>query len=188
MAYGTYANSGSVQINAGILGGIVTGSEAGEFLGFPVSGTAILPGNQAIEDWITAGGPKRQLSSSFEGFTGSLIQSLNFLKASIASANDAAGSDGEVQFNASDEFDADSTFTFNDTAKRVNVNALTSSQTIVGSTDILAVSGLVRALAITGTVSVKVPDGGLVLGSTAVNSTAAEINLVDGSSAGTAIS
>jgi hypothetical protein len=174
MAYGTYTNSGSVQLNAGILGGIVTGSEAGEFLGFPVSGTAINTTAVGVEAWITAGGPKRQLSSSFEGFTGSLIQSLNFLKASINTANDAAGSNTWVQYNDSGEFGAEAGFTYTagtDTLAVVNVNL--TKMTASGDVQIDDI--------------LQLADSKLTIGGTAVTSTGAEINLVDGSSAGTVV-
>ena len=42
-------------------------------------------------------------------------------------------------------------------------------------------------LILAGAARVIVPDGQLVLGSTAVSSTAAELNVIDGSSAGTIV-
>ena len=87
MVMGVPASSGSFQINAGILGGIYTGS-ADEYFSLPISGAGALNGAQTPEAWVSAAGPRRQLSASFSSHSGSVIMALNFLKASISDAEE----------------------------------------------------------------------------------------------------
>ena len=174
MSYGVIQNSGSIQVNAGILGGIITGSSGDLFLGLPVSGAAgVFGAALPVEDWIDEDGPKRQLSASFLGHTGSIIQSLNFLQASINASNDAAGSDTQVQYNKSGEFGAEAGFTYTeatDTLAVVNVNL--TKMTASGDVQIDDI--------------LQLADSKLTIGGTAVTSTGTELNYVDVASIGTA--
>ena len=91
MAFGLVGNSGSFQVNAEMLGGIVTGS-GNEFLALPISATVLggLSGLNANE-WS-----RFYLSDSFGAASGSVIQALNYLSATIK-----VNSDGDVAGPAS---------------------------------------------------------------------------------------
>ena len=86
MAFGLVGNSGSFQVNAEMLGGIVTGS-GNEFLALPISAT-VLGGLSGLNsnEWS-----RFYLSDSFGAASGSVIQALNYLSATIK-----VNSDGDV--------------------------------------------------------------------------------------------
>ena len=91
MAFGLVGNSGSFQVNAEMLGGIVTGS-GNEFLALPISAT-VLGGLSGLNsnEWS-----RFYLSDSFGAASGSVIQALNYLSATIK-----VNSDGDVAGPAS---------------------------------------------------------------------------------------
>jgi len=86
LAFGLVGNSGSFQVNAEMLGGIVTGS-GNEFLALPISAT-VLGGLSGLNsnEWS-----RFYLSDSFGAASGSVIQALNYLSATIK-----VNSDGDV--------------------------------------------------------------------------------------------
>jgi len=91
LAFGLVGNSGSFQVNAEMLGGIVTGS-GNEFLALPISAT-VLGGLSGLNsnEWS-----RFYLSDSFGAASGSVIQALNYLSATIK-----VNSDGDVAGPAS---------------------------------------------------------------------------------------
>jgi len=112
MAFGLLPDSGSSQINGEVLGGLVTGTN-GEFLALPVSSTVL----GGLSGLTTNQWSKFYLSDSFGTASGSVIQALNYLSASIkenadadvegpASSNDTAiarfdGTSGKIIQNTS---------------------------------------------------------------------------------------
>ena len=85
MAFGLIPDSGSAQINGEILGGLVTGSN-GEFLALPISSTQLggFGADMDTNEWS-----RFYLSDSFGAASGSIIQALNYLSASIKENADA---------------------------------------------------------------------------------------------------
>ena len=84
MAFGLISDSGSAQINGEILGGLVTGTN-GEFLALPISSTVL----GGLSGLTTNQWSRFYLSDSFGAASGSVIQALNYLSASIKSNADA---------------------------------------------------------------------------------------------------
>jgi len=66
------------------------------------------------------------LSSSFAGQSGSIIQSLNYLKGAIDSGDNAAGSNTQVQFNNAGEFGASADFVFDGTDVTLGATSATT--------------------------------------------------------------
>ena len=89
MAIGLPGATGSFIVNASVLGGIVTGS-SGEFIALPMSSSELMSPNLAAMDhneWS-----RFYLSDSFGAASGSVIQALNYLSASLnASSGDVTG-------------------------------------------------------------------------------------------------
>ena len=101
MAFGLVGASGSFQVNAEMLGGLVTGS-GNEFLALPVSGT-VLGGLSGLttNEWS-----RFYLSDSFGAASGSVIQALNYLSASIkTNADGDVAGPGSATDNAIVRFD-----------------------------------------------------------------------------------
>lgn len=71
--------------NVGMVGGILTGTTSGEFISLPVAGGGGPIGADAA---VSTAGSKVYLSASFNTFSGSIIQALNFLKGQITTAGD----------------------------------------------------------------------------------------------------
>ena len=154
-----------IQSNISIIGGIITGS-AKNFDALPVSGADAFNGtpNISVENFTALGHNINVLSASFGGASSSIIQALNYHEARIDAVSlDAAVSFADVR-NALDE--ATGSVSFNDQ-------------------NIADVDGL-TAVALTASNTITVPEGKLILGSTAVGATATEINVLDGVTAGSA--
>lgn len=85
MAFGLIPDSGSAQLNGEILGGLVTGSN-GEFLALPISSTQLggFGADMTMNEWS-----RFYLSDSFGTASGSIIQALNYLSASISNNAEA---------------------------------------------------------------------------------------------------
>jgi|9_EtaG_2_1085328.scaffolds.fasta_scaffold06283_2 hypothetical protein len=102
MAIGLPGATGSFIVNASVLGGIVTGS-SGEFIALPMSSSELMSPNLAAMDhneWS-----RFYLSDSFGAASGSVIQALNYLSASLnASSGDVTGP-GSSTDNAIVRFD-----------------------------------------------------------------------------------
>ena len=148
MAFGLVGASGSFQVNAEMLGGIVTGS-GNEFLALPVSGTVLggLSGLTANE-WS-----RFYLSDSFGTASGSVIQALNYLSASLrATSGDVVGP-GSSNDNAIARFDGTSGKTLQNTSQVVISDAGVLSSSVGATLGNLILNDDTRALTLSGTIS-----------------------------------
>ena len=91
MAFGLAPESGSFTTNQHIVGGIVTGS-SGEYLALPISATVL----GGLSDQNSNTWSRFYLSSSFSAASSSIIQALNYLKASGGNPSEVSGA---VKFN-----------------------------------------------------------------------------------------
>ena len=102
MAIGLPGVTGSFIVNASVVGGIITGS-SGEFIALPMSSSELMSPNLAAmndREWS-----RFYLSDSFGDASGSVIQALNYLSASLqASSGDVTGP-GSSTDNAIVRFD-----------------------------------------------------------------------------------
>ncbi len=112
MAFGLVGASGSFQVNAEMLGGIVTGS-GNEFLALPISST-VLGGlsNLNTNEWS-----RFYLSDSFGAASGSVIQALNYLSASLRATNGDVYGPGSSTDNAIVRFDGSTGKTLQNTSQ-----------------------------------------------------------------------
>ena len=148
MAFGLVGASGSFQVNAEMLGGIVTGS-GNEFLALPVSGTVLggLSGLTANE-WS-----RFYLSDSFGTASGSVIQALNYLSASLrATSGDVVGP-GSSNDNAIARFDGTSGKTLQNTSQVVISDAGVLSSSVGATLGNLILNDDTRSLTLSGTIS-----------------------------------
>ena len=124
MAFGLISDSGSAQINGEILGGLVTGTN-GEFLALPISSTVL----GGLSGLTTNQWSRFYLSDSFGAASGSVIQALNYLSASIKSNADAdVEGPSSATDNAVARFDGTSGKLIQDTS----VVTITDAGTIAG--------------------------------------------------------
>ena len=86
MAFGLAPESGSFTTNQNIVGGIVTGS-SGEYLALPISATVL----GGLSDQNSNTWSRFYLSESFNAASSSIIQALNFLKASGGNPSEVSG-------------------------------------------------------------------------------------------------
>ena len=179
--------------NVKMLGGIYTGSNS-HFLALPVAGQYATPG--------TAINATAVLSSSFLGASGSVIQALNFLKASLdADAGGDVSGPGSSTDNAVARFNGAGGKTLQNSGVIINdsnaVSGLASLSIANGGTiGNVAVSDLITLNADGDFIfkdgaydfDIASHDGtnGLALGGTIVTATAANLNLNSGVTAGTA--
>ena len=138
----------------------------------------------------------QMLSSSFAASSGSLVQALNYLQSQVDSSNDAAGSEGNIQFKGSDgELDAETQLNY---LKADNILQLSGGleQTDGATIGNSSVPDFITLAAAQVTfkdgaldVDIASHDGsnGLKLGGALVTSTAAELNLLDTAAAGTVV-
>ena len=102
MAIGLPGVTGSFIVNASVVGGIITGS-SGEFIALPMSSSELMSPNLAAmndREWS-----RFYLSDSFGDASGSVIQALNYLSASMdATSGDVTGP-GSATDNAIVRFD-----------------------------------------------------------------------------------
>ena len=148
MAFGLVGASGSFQVNAEMLGGIVTGS-GNEFLALPVSGTVLggLSGLTANE-WS-----RFYLSDSFGTASGSVIQALNYLSASLrATSGDVVGP-GSSNDNAIARFDGTGGKTLQNTSQVAISDAGVLSSSVGATLGNLILNDDTRSLTLSGTIS-----------------------------------
>ena len=103
--FGAAVLSSSVVVAGHVLGGLVTGS-SGEFLSLPVSGgsdksdTSLIPIGMSTNEWS-----RFYLSDSFGDASGSVIQALNYLSASLNASSGDVNGPGSSTDNAIVRFD-----------------------------------------------------------------------------------
>jgi hypothetical protein len=158
---GTNQAGGLAQMNVAMIGGIMTGSN-NQFSSLPVAGASDalgMPANAVGSNGTLV------LSSSFAGFSGSIIQALNFLKAS----NDTAGDITFLEVNQA----------LQEATGSVHLGRVGGTDAILGGTnfsigvagdtdlmhldgDVVFVSGAIKAQAALNGASVKITDDGTI--------------------------
>ena len=196
---GTNQAGGLAQMNVAMIGGIMTGSH-GQFSSLPVAGASDALGMPASA--VGTNGTL-VLSSSFAGFSGSIIQALNHLK-----ALQAADAGGDVSGPASSTDNAVARFDSTGGKTLLNSGVIIGDSNGVSGVASLAIddAGTIGPASVTdlitlssdgdltfkdGTHDLNVAshDGtnGLALAGTIVTATAANLNLNTGVTAGTAV-
>ena len=196
---GTNQAGGLTQMNVAMIGGIMTGSN-NQFSSLPVAGASDalgMPGNAVGTNGTLV------LSSSFAGFSGSIIQALNHLK-----ALQAADAGGDVSGPASSTDNAVARFDSTGGKTLLNSGVIISDTNGVSGVATLAIAdaGTIGPATVadlitlssdgdltfkdgTHDLNVASHDGtnGLALAGTIVTATAANLNLNTGVTAGTAV-
>ena len=149
MAFGLVGASGSFQVNAEMLGGLVTGS-GNEFLALPISGT-VLGGLSGLttNEWS-----RFYLSDSFGAASGSVIQALNYLSASIkTNADGDVAGPGSATDNAIVRFDGATGKIIQNTTGLVASDAGIISSSVGATLGNLILNDDARSLTLSGTIS-----------------------------------
>ena len=149
MAFGLVGASGSFQVNAEMLGGLVTGSGK-EFLALPISGT-VLGGLSGLttNEWS-----RFYLSDSFGAASGSVIQALNYLSASIkTNADGDVAGPGSATDNAIVRFDGATGKLIQNTTGLVASDAGIISSSVGATLGNLILNDDSRSLTLSGTIS-----------------------------------
>ena len=148
MAFGLVGASGSFQVNAEMLGGIVTGS-GNEFLALPISST-VLGGlsNLNTNEWS-----RFYLSDSFGAASGSVIQALNYLSASLRATNGDVYGPGSSTDNAIVRFDGTTGKTLQNTSQVTISDAGVLSSSVGATLGNLILNDDARSLTLSGTIS-----------------------------------
>ena len=148
MAFGLVGASGSFQVNAEMLGGIVTGS-GNEFLALPISST-VLGGlsNLNTNEWS-----RFYLSDSFGDASGSIIQALNYLSASLRATNGDVYGPGSSTDNAIVRFDGSTGKTLQNTSQVTISDAGVLSSSVGATLGNLILNDDARSLTLSGTIS-----------------------------------
>ena len=148
MAFGLVGASGSFQVNAEMLGGIVTGS-GNEFLALPISST-VLGGlsNLNTNEWS-----RFYLSDSFGAASGSVIQALNYLSASLRATNGDVYGPGSSTDNAIVRFDGSTGKTLQNTSQVTISDAGVLSSSVGATLGNLILNDDARSLTLSGTIS-----------------------------------
>jgi len=148
LAFGLVGASGSFQVNAEMLGGIVTGS-GNEFLALPISST-VLGGlsNLNTNEWS-----RFYLSDSFGDASGSIIQALNYLSASLRATNGDVYGPGSSTDNAIVRFDGSTGKTLQNTSQVTISDAGVLSSSVGATLGNLILNDDARSLTLSGTIS-----------------------------------
>ena len=158
---GTNQAGGLTQMNVAMIGGIMTGSN-NQFSSLPVAGASDalgMPGNAVGTNGTLV------LSSSFAGYSGSIIQALNFLKAGNETAGDVTflevnqalqEATGSVHLGRAGGTDA----VLGGTNFSIGVAGDTDLMHLDG--DVVFVSGAIKAQAALNGASVKITNGGTI--------------------------
>ena len=148
MAFGLVGASGSFQVNAEMLCGIVTGS-GNEFLALPISST-VLGGlsNLNTNEWS-----RFYLSDSFGAASGSVIQALNYLSASLRATNGDVYGPGSSTDNAIVRFDGSTGKTLQNTSQVTISDAGVLSSSVGATLGNLILNDDARSLTLSGTIS-----------------------------------
>jgi len=148
LAFGLVGASGSFQVNAEMLGGIVTGS-GNEFLALPISST-VLGGlsNLNTNEWS-----RFYLSDSFGAASGSVIQALNYLSASLRATNGDVYGPGSSTDNAIVRFDGSTGKTLQNTSQVTISDAGVLSSSVGATLGNLILNDDTRSLTLSGTIS-----------------------------------
>ena len=156
---GTNQNGGLTQMNVAMIGGIITGSN-NQFASLPVATNGVHTPANAFGSFGTL-----VLSSSFAGYSGSIIQALNFLKTQITDA-------GDITFLEVNQ-------ALQEATGSVHLGRAGGTDGVLGGTnfsigvagdadlmhldgDVVFVSGAIKAQAALNGASVKITDGGTI--------------------------